>query len=161
MNSSRVSNREFKESLASVGHYYNRLLETLSKEELKKLPPQKETIKELRRSTLEKMIDDALVFAEVKTETGGELDVLVKSKIDALKISNKDFEEAVNSLYGLRPEKFKELVLIPEARRELLEGRLKTAKSDLQTWLSDSRKSARVVIVAPDLRWDGEKVAVR
>lgn len=155
VNSSLVSARNFDEASASVMRYYSQTLKIEGNERLK------QARQEIRRATLDKLIENELIYNALDGKVGSNLSGLVENKIKNLKIESSNLKEAVSDLYGLSLERFKELVLEPEAWEELLTDELRSNKSDFNEWLKKERGEASIIILAPDLKWDGEKVTLK
>ena len=150
--------KDWNEAVVSAHHYPTKTEEAYASESFgggeKNL-----LLKELRRATLDKLIVNALISKELEKRVGGELGGLVQNKIRDTRVNTPDFEKAVAELYGLTFEQFKNLVLIPQAEEEILTDRVKAEQqTDFSEWLTVERRAASVIILAPDLRWDGERV---
>ena len=76
-------------------------------------------------------------------------------------IDEPALKHAAENLYGMTLVDFNEMILIPQARREILEGRLYLEKQNLDDWLAQALGSARVTILTPEFIWDNNKVALR
>ncbi len=116
--------------------------------------------KEIRRATLNKLITDRLIYDEVKKRIGGSLDEITEKIIDQ-NINSAKLEQAVEKIYGLKMEDFKQQILVTQAHREILEGRMLVNKESFDDWLKNTSAQARVVILLPDFYWDGERVKTR
>jgi len=162
VNGKFIGARSFGEAVASVNQYYEQALKTYApetKEENKGISPT-----EVKRATLDKMIENELISHELKAMVGNEVPLLVQQKINALgTLSGAEFESAVKTLYGLTPARFRALVLEPQAREEILERKISAElnNSDFQTFLSDLRQKASVRILISDLYWENGKVVAR
>ena len=86
----------------------------------------------------------------------------MRQKLGPLKPDDGDFKNAVATLYGLTTEDFFEIVLRPQARREILEGQIvKGLQGNFTSWLAKARAEASVVVVAHFFRWDGQQVQLK
>ncbi|MDP2695944.1 MAG: hypothetical protein Q8O87_01685 [bacterium] len=115
---------------------------------------------ELRRATLDKIIENILIHDELETRVGDQVDNLVASKLYDLKMSDIEMDKAALALYGLNFLEFKELVLIPQAQRELLATRLLVEDIDFEAWLEEVKSDSSVIIFTPRLRWSGSEVEI-
>lgn len=159
VNSTLVSARTFQESVASANHYFEQVLKT-KPEGSDKIKP-RELTREIRRATLDKMIENVLVYEALTEDAGNDLPAMVEARIDSLNIKTADFEKAVGTLYGLTRERFRTLVLVPQARQEILASRVSGEAEDLSDWLKARRKKAVVYILARDLYWNGTEVLIK
>lgn len=116
--------------------------------------------RELHRQLLNRAIDNILIDGGLKTIVGNDLAQLVEKKLSAPNLSSPELAESVQSLYGLTLPEFRDLVLVPQAEREILEGRLTLEKKEISTWLSEARGLARVLILLPNLSWNGKEVII-
>lgn len=116
---------------------------------------------ELRRAALDRLIEDAIISRELKDRLGEDLESVIADKLAAVELSPKT-EKAVSTLYGLTLARFREMVLAPKAREEILQGRVfAEGNQDFGTWLKNIKKNVKIVVLAPDLAWNGEKVVVK
>lgn len=117
--------------------------------------------KELRRATLNDLIEKVFISGELQKRIGEDLGGIVQNKISASVSDTDNLEEAAQSLYGLSLADFQEMVLVPQAKREILEGRLFLEKKELGGWLVEAASNAKVFILTPEFYWDINKVALR
>ncbi len=116
--------------------------------------------RELNRQLLNRAIDNILIDGGLKTIVGNDLAQLVENKLSAPNLQSPELAQSVQSLYGLSLPEFRNLVLVPQAERELLEGRLTLEKKELAAWLNEARGLARVMILLPNLSWNGKEVVI-
>ncbi len=114
--------------------------------------------KELRRAALNDLIDKSLIEAELKKRTGNNFDAAVDERIASVNADTKTIADAAKNLYGLDLAGFRALVLVPQAEKELLEGRLFLEQKKLDDWLSQAEQTAKVTILTPELSWSTNKV---
>lgn len=115
--------------------------------------------KEIARAVLDKLITDVLIDRELKHRLkDSELSAIAEKNIQGVVEKNKDIGEAAKKLYGLEFSDFKRLVLAPQARREILEGRMLLNKENFEEWLKDTKTKARVIILYPNLKWENQEV---
>ena len=155
INGSLVSARSFNEEFVLAYQYYARALAGQTD------VSSKEFQKELRRATLNSLIQKALISAGLKEKVGNDLDSIVENKISAQKIDSQTLEQAARAVYGLSLADFKQMVLIPQAQREILEGRLTLEKKKFEDWLVEATQAAKVFILTPEFYWDKNKVVTR
>lgn len=117
--------------------------------------------KEIRRATLNNLVEKALISKELEKRIGKDLGGIIENKISASINDRSNLEEAAENLYGLSLADFQEMVLAPQAEREILEGRLFLEKKDLSAWLFEAASNAKVFILTPEFYWDSNKVALR
>lgn len=109
--------------------------------------------RELRRAVLEGLVEEALVHEELLRREPKELGAVVENKIrEALK--DPDFPSAARTLYGLTSEGARRYLLVPQAEREILEGRLFLEQQELDAWLLAAKQAARVTLLIPGFSWN-------
>ena len=151
--SSVISARQLNETLESVRHYYQQA----------KVPPQYIPASEtaLRKDVLDKLIENAIVYRVLRARIGDNFGDLVEGRIDAARLRDPDFAQSVATLYGTTVERFKELVLIPQAQAEILRADVSHEQQNYEGFIRQLRRDARVVVLMNGFRWDGERVAER
>ncbi len=157
VNGTTISAARFEKNYASATIYYNNLLKSTANNAtataaLARLTPlQRET------QVLDQLVAAVLIERGAEEYIGSELDQLVREKIDQY-VSDQSFRENVERLYGMPFSDFRVEVLIPQAKRDILAGRLFLHGENANDWLLKTRKSAQVTILSPKFRWDGEKI---
>lgn len=117
---------------------------------------------DLQRATMEGLIEQILIDGELKRKyTPDDLARLIDNKVSGVDLGTEEMQKAVELLYGLTPEQFKELVLLPKARQELLEGNLTLQNGTFNDWLLAKKKEVGVSIFVPSLYWDGTEVKLK
>jgi len=160
VNGAFVGASRFTQTEGFVKTYYDNARKVYNLPDLK--PGDAQYEREIARATLDQLVSYELMKEELEAEMGNDLGAVVDQKIEnTKKASGSDFAKAVETVYGISVDRFKDTVLVPEAREEILRGRLFAAKKDFDEWLTGAKKNARVMILHPDLQWDGGKVVIR
>ncbi|MDO8466529.1 MAG: SurA N-terminal domain-containing protein [bacterium] len=158
VNSSLVTANRFETEYAVAYHYYLRALGSNKDSD----PRSRGFKRELRRAVLEDLVDQSLIKNDLVFRVGKDLPEIVENKImTAQKIDLKTIEETAKMLYGLSLADFKSLVLVPQAQKEILQGRLFLEKKDYEKWLQEAKKNAKVFIVTPEFYWQDMGVKLR
>ena len=110
--------------------------------------------KEIRRATLDKLIENILIREEVNSAE-------VDSQLASLLAQNKDLENGVAVAYGISWDNFKNFILRPQVAEEILRKKLQNLKQDISDLLNKKRTEARVFLLASNFKWDGERVDLR
>jgi len=155
VNSKLISAKTLNQEYAAAFKYYSAVLDTYSGKNSE--TDFLESRKEIKRAVLDKIIEDTLVYGELKRAVGKDLAAIVDNKIGD-KSEGQNLKEAALTLYGLDAGDFRKLVLAPQARREILAGRLYLEKKDFNQWLAAARVNARVIILSPGFEWKDGKV---
>lgn len=121
-----------------------------------------EVQRDLQRVTMEGLIEQTLIDRELAQRyAADDLERLIANKIEGVDMASETMAEAMELMYGLDAEGFKRLVLIPEAKREILAGNLSLQNGRFTDWLTTQKAEAHVVIFVPSLYWSEGGVQVR
>jgi hypothetical protein len=155
VNGSPVSARRFWKNYRAASFYQDNLVKTYGQGR----EVQTTSGKDLEALVLNQLVEAELVSAGAKREAGGDLDYLLSGKLQKYDES-QDLRNAAMSLYGMPYADFREEVLVPQAKRDILAGRLYLRGEDISDWLAREKQSARVSIFSKRFRWDGGKIVV-
>lgn len=150
VNGTPISRRVFEEKHFAALTYYQSALATYAGS------PSEFGIaerRELRRAVLEGLVEEALIHEELLGREPAKLALTVENKI-AKALENPDFSNAARTLYGLDLERAKRYLLVPQAEREILEGRLFLENQELDAWLAAAKRAARVTLLVPGYSWN-------
>ncbi len=156
VNGKWIAAKDFNNEYSVAFQYYAKTLAKQKQIDLRSADFQKE----LRRAALNDLIDKSLINAELKQRTGSDFDSILDNKIGEQKMDSKALADAARLLYGMNVDDFKVLVLIPQAEKELLDGRLFLEQRKLDEWLADAEKMAHVIILTPEFGWATNKVVL-
>lgn len=150
-----VSERTFNEEYQAASLYYKNAMKTYGS-----LLNQSSTLSDMdiEVSVMDQIIEDRIIRDKAQKEVGGDLGELINSKVGKY-ASDENLAKAATALYGLNIKSFMANILVPQATREILTGRLSLRGEKIDEWLVSAKKSARVVIFSPQFRWDGERVS--
>lgn len=162
VNGATIPMREFNEHRAALTRYYEVLIERGELADASVTSVDQIT-DQLRRATIDQLVEDTLIARALERE----LDEARRATLIAQKLSNvegrtdtDDFGAAVGNLYGLSVDRFRELALVPQARRELLTDALRDRKEEMAAWLASARTEASVRILIPGFHWEDGVVAI-
>ena len=119
----------------------------------------KDTQKQIKAALLNKLIEDSLIYKEVKNRVGEELETIANQKIENV-LKDSNLEEAVNTLFESTLKDYVEKELKPQAYKEILEGRMLLNNENFEEWLKLEKQKANVLILLPGYFWDGESVRI-
>lgn len=163
VNSEPISYSEVSADLASVMHYYTAISNQGNNGGSADISASKP---EIEKAVLDKLVEDVLVSQELSHRFNqSDIQNMVQAKIsEALKGVN--IEKGVQALYGLSLDDFRSELLEPQAKEEILQGRMilesHTSSSDggFADWLNQERSNARVFILIPSFSWNGQQVII-
>lgn len=156
-----ISAFDFNKNYAASLAYYKNALETYSKDS--KVLDSDEVKKEIERALMESMIEDILVGQELEKDIGkSDLDKLVNKKIsESAKNQDADIQKAAEKLYGFSFDEFEKRILVPQAKKEILESRIFLAGGNFEEKLKEMKSKAQVMIFLPGFEWKDGKVIIK
>lgn len=157
VNDSVITQREFSRAHRAASHYYETLRTQVSHRTTStKILDQNE----IELSVLNQLVENALVQEAMRRETGEIGDELVMEKVRRVE-NDPDVAAGARTLYGVDIVKFREIILLPQAERDILSARLYLKGEKFNEWLMKEKQSARVRILSPRYEWNGEEVVKR
>lgn len=151
---SPISLDRLEENYKSASIYYDNILKTYRSENGESAKPSE---KELEAEVFTQLIEAKLIDRAVEEEVGKDLEYLVANKIEKYR-ENENLKTAAPTLYGMEFEEFWTEVLIPQAKRDILAGRLFLKGEKIEDWLVSAKKDAKIILFTKDFNWTGEKV---
>lgn len=107
--------------------------------------------KEIRRVTLDKLIENALIYEDVNLSD-------IESQLATIIQQNPNLEQGAVVTYGVSWEVFKNLVLRPQLAAEILQKNLQSKNENFDSWLKNKKQSANIWVFSSGLRWSGERI---
>lgn len=160
VDSSPITYMTFRDNFTMTDHFYRSNIKIVGESD--RSVDAKDAQRDLQRVTMEGLIEQILIDRELATRyDSADLEQLIANKIDGIDLTSEVMREAMKLMYGLNAEDFKELVLIPKAKQEILAGNLSLQNGTFADWLTAQKKQARVVMFVPSLQWDGESVQIK
>lgn len=120
-------------------------------------PGAAEILLDIKKGTLTFLIEDIILIQEGKRVIEG-FEVLSRERVvEALK-GGGDSEKAAQRVYGLSFQDFRGLVLMPQARRDVLKEALQEKGQDFEEWFRGVKKGKEVRLFFVPFSWNGELV---
>lgn len=155
-----VTYNSFKENFVMADHFYRSNLKIAGKDD--RIVMAKDVQRDLQRVTMEGLIENRIIDHELaRRYAASDLQQLIDSKMSNVDLSSADMEKGIELLYGLTSDQFKDLVLIPKAKQEILEGNLMLQDGKLTDWLAKRKGEASISVFIPTLYWDKDAVEVK
>ena len=154
-----IMSKALNEIYSAAMRYYGNLAQIYGEGEEELNAPEIKT--EIRRATLNKLIDEIIVKSELEKRLGNDLKSVVQSKLGKVSKNNEELRNATRILYGLDFEEFEKFFLVPQSEYEILEGRLIMENVEIESWLTQARQTANVIILSPEFVWTGNSVELR
>ena len=111
---------------------------------------------EIKLFVLNQLIENELIHQEVEKRIGSNLKDLVNEKIN--NYLNPELESAALEIYGLNKNDFKNEILIPQAEKDILAGRLFLENKNIADWLKEQKKQAKIIVFDKKIKWNGENL---
>ena len=112
---------------------------------------------ELQAVVLDQIVENVLVSQEVDKELGGDAKQLTNEKVARYDSSQK-LHEAAARIFQMPYQDFAQLLLVPQAKRELLMGRLFLRNEKYEDWVARSRTEASVTLYSSEFKWQNGKI---
>lgn len=154
VNGDFISAKRFLREYRAATIYYENLLKTYSQGigDEEKLGPD-----ELQLAVINSLIEKSLIADGARDEAGDDFGYLLGNKLENVSV-DKELEKAITSLYGMNRDEFILAVMVPQAEREILAGRIFLRGEKIDDWIADAKKDANVIIFSPNFKWDKEKI---
>ena len=112
-------------------------------------------VAELRRASLDKLIENRLIQTEVR-RAYPDAEAAAQQRVVVALPENDTNRTALKKIYGLSVPDFRRMVLLPEARREFLVQKM--GGTEAAALIARLKKAARVMIFSPKFSWTGSEV---
>lgn len=116
-----------------------------------------ELLLEGRKETLTSLIEDVILRQEGKKFWKNFNKSLSIRVLQALE-SGEDVERAVKAAYNLDLDDFQDIVLLPQARRDLVSEILRSSNQGFEEWLGEVKKRKRIFLIFVPFRWKGGRI---
>lgn len=118
----------------------------------------KDLLNGLRQDILTTLIDNKIIKEDgVKVVEKFE-ELSRKRMMDTLQGGGADLSKAVRTVYNLSLKDFENMVLLPQARRDVLRVFLANEGKNFEEWIKEIKSKKSVKLFLVPYRWDGEKV---
>lgn len=153
VNGAFVSARSFADASVAAENYYRKMLAVYGGVEA----PADEFASMVRRTALQSLIEDSLVYDELKELYEEEpLRLAVNRRVGEAFASAPAISEAVEGMFGLPLSQVSEIIFAPQARAEIL--RTDMGDEAFDVWLQKELQDAEVEITLNDLQWANGQV---
>ncbi len=149
-----ISARTFDRSVKALAQYYEVSAKNAAANN-KPVPVSPGTAA-LKKAMLAQLIQDELIARNFHAVAGKDADAVVLKKLESVKdkTESAEFQNAVRAFYGLSIDEFKDFVLIPEARREVITDALRAKHEDFEAWVKGLQTKASVFILLRGFSWE-------
>ncbi|MDP3729231.1 MAG: hypothetical protein Q8R26_00530 [bacterium] len=112
----------------------------------------------LRQDILTTLIEGKIIEEEGKSVVEKFEELSQKRMMDTLQGGGTDLSKAVRTVYNLSLKDFENMVLLPQARRDVLRVFLANEGKNFEEWLKDIKGKTKIRLFLVPFRWDGERV---
>lgn len=112
----------------------------------------------LRQDILTTLIEGKMIEEEGKNVVGKFDELSRKRMMDTLQGGGTDLSKAVRTVYNLSLKDFENMVLLPQARRDVLRVFLAGEGKNFEEWIKEIKAKKTVKLFLVPYRWDGERV---
>lgn len=112
----------------------------------------------LRRDILTTLIENKIIREKGAGAVEKFEELSRKRMTDTIQGSGSDLSKAVRTVYDLNLKEFQEMVLLPQARRDVLRIFLANDGKNFEEWLKEEKAKKSVKLFLVPYRWDGERV---
>jgi len=112
---------------------------------------------EIKRETLGFLVDDRILLQE-GMRLADDFDSRVNEKLAGVLNNRKRAYKTAKVIYGFSSGDFRTLVLLPQARREMAAGILKTKGVSFDQWFGEAKQKKRVQLFFTGFRWEKGEV---
>lgn len=114
--------------------------------------------KDLEIMVMDELVEDSLVHQEFIRQVGREAGPLLAKKVLQYE-RDPSFMEAAKQVLGVNLNDLQNMVLLPQAERDLLSGRLYLHGKNVEDWIKEARGKAQVSVFSNNMHWqDGRMV---
>lgn len=114
---------------------------------------------DIKRDALQLLIDDKII-----TQQGRERDKNFNARAEAKlaaelqKTKGTNLDTVANTLYGITGDRFKQTVLLPQARREVLAEIEVKDPTKFDLWFSEFKRAKKVRLILVPYTWNGTEL---
>ena len=116
---------------------------------------------EFRRMALGGLIEDMLIEQGLRGMTDGDIKKAAEQRLTERETDINGLSTVASTLYGLDLADFKTIVLLPQAKKDMLRERIMERGSDAEDWFAETKKTARVRLFSTQFSWDGNGVVAK
>ncbi len=118
----------------------------------------KDLLTGIKQDTLTSLIEDMIIQQDGIKIVQNLAELSKKRMQDTIQGGGQDLDKAVRTVYNLSLEDFRNLVLLPQARRDVLRVFLASEGKNFEEWLKSEKQKKNVKLFLVPFRWDGERV---
>lgn len=116
-----------------------------------------ELLRGVRRDTLTFLIEDAVLAQEGKKIVDG-FGRVVEGRVREAVGGAPNLERGAKAMYGLPFDDFRELVLVPQARKDVISEAFAGGARSFDVWLREAKRKKMIQLLFVPFRWSGERV---
>lgn len=111
----------------------------------------------IKKDSLTSLIEDRIIQQD-GDEVVAQFKDLSQKRLDDVISGNSGLDKAVKTVYNLSFSDFKNLVLLPQSRRDVLRIFLAGQGKNFDEWLANAKSRKDIKLYFAPFRWDGQEV---
>lgn len=156
INNKIITKHEYESVATALRNYYKQAEATYLEGDIVKIANDEY---ELRKETLNYFINKTIIHNELKNRLSNNYDKILNNKIENIR-KKENFIAAVHTLYSINDSEITNLVLIPLAEKELLDGQLFLEKNTIDSWLENERIKSNVKLFIKGFNWQDGNIEI-
>ncbi len=153
VNGSPVWYRTWERSLGGTAH----ALAVQARANNTPFTPDALLISAVRKETLSSLIENKIIISQGRVLVS-QFDTETEKRVAKAVGGSPNIEKGAQFMYGFSAANFHDLILLPQARREVVHEELMRVNISFDAWLSGDKKKSRVHIFLPDMQWTGDDI---
>jgi hypothetical protein len=154
VNGSPITSRRLVLNYQSAAAYFEHAKKAYQTDGEKNIDPN-----ELRAEVLTRLIESELIEDGLKQEAGSDVGHLLEAKLARYE-NNAELQKAATVSYSMTYRDFWNEVIVPQAKRDILAGRLFLRGEGMDEWITRAKRDASVAIFVDGFKWSGARVEV-
>lgn len=111
----------------------------------------------IKKEALTSLIEDRIMEQE-GDKVIAQFAELSQKRLEDTVSGNENLDKAVRTVYALSFSSFKNLILLPQSRRDVLRVFLAGQGKNFEEWLKDAKSQKSVKLYFVPFRWNGDRV---
>lgn len=111
----------------------------------------------IKKNSLNQLIED-IILAKAGSTLFHDFNGISNQRIHDAIASSPDLENAALLMYGFTTEDFRNFILLPQSRREVIGNEFDKKKINVEAWLAGIKKKAHVRLILTPYTWDGDTI---
>lgn len=111
----------------------------------------------IKKNALNQLIED-IILAKGGSTLFQDFNSMSNQRIHDAIASSMTIENAALLMYGFNTTDFRDFLLLPQSRREVIQNEFDKKKINFEAWLAGIKKKAHVRLILTSYIWDGDAI---